>query len=206
MRRLAVPLVLFSALALAAGGSAGTPSGSPISARELPGIVDPMPKLPQWSFEEGDPYLCPIPSHAPAFTLPEWLGESPTSAKKVVAGKLRKAGFIIGRHLVWNGNRPFSADAAVFAYLFRTAWGARNALTALRRGLGRGPVKGLGEQSFGLHHRGTGADGDFAVYLWRRGNLVVLTEIACDASCGFLIVAPARAYAGQIDARAKRAA
>jgi hypothetical protein len=163
-----------------------------------------MPKLPQWSFEEGDPYLFPIPKHAPAFTLREWLGESPPSAQKTVAGKLQRNGFIIDRHLVWNGNRPFLADAVVFAFLFRTATGARNALAALRFGPAKGPVKGLGEQSFGTHYPGD--DGEAALYLWRRGNLVVLTEIVCDSRCGFPVVAPARAYAGHIDARAKRAA
>jgi hypothetical protein len=45
-----------------------------------------------------------------------------------------------------------------------------------------------------------------AGYAWRRANLVILAELACPGRCLFNVVPPARTYADEIDARAKRKA
>jgi hypothetical protein len=200
VRTLPVLALLCGALALAAAGTARQSQGSPYSARDLPRIVDAKPVVPSWSFTTGDPYIYPIPKHAPAFTLEEWFGESPTPEQEALAAKLTKAGFLIGRHRRWAGEnkqRRSGADAAVFALLFRDASGAHVGVRALHEGLKR--TKWLGDESW------TRGSSGGAVLLWRRGNLVALAELVCDTKCGFPAVPPARAYAGQIDARAKRA-
>jgi hypothetical protein len=207
MRRLAILLVAVGGSVVMATTGYGSSS---YSSRDLAAIVDPKPTLSNWSFEEGDPYLYPIPAHPPAFTLREWLGESPTKARKAFANKLKKGGFRVGRHTVWdgdNGQDPggSDADAVVFAFLFRDATGAGVGFQALRagaKGFTRSlPTKGLGEESLGQYDN---AIDEVTAYLWRRGNLVVLAQVVCDTECGFAVVPPSRAYAGQIDGRAKQ--
>jgi hypothetical protein len=203
VRRLTILPVAVSFAIIAATSSGGTSSGRTYSPRDLPAIVDSKPTLPKWSFEQGDPYIFPIPAHAPAFTLAEFLGESPTKAQKALAVKLRKASFQIGRHNVWIGSNEKirgHASAVVYAFLFRTTSGARAGFRALRLA-GGAPAKGLGQESLALHAK----DGDEVVlYQWRRSNLVVDADFDCDGECGFPPVPLGRAYATQIDARAKR--
>jgi hypothetical protein len=205
-----VVLIVLIAFVVAAPASAERRSGAVYSARDLPRILDPAPTIPGWAFEEGDPYIYPIPRHAPAFTLREWNGESPTGAQKALAAKLTKAGFVIGRHKVWEADSPqsrgsYDAAAVVFAFLFRTVPGARVGFRTLlppnTQGVTRLSTRGLGEQALGSHSR-SGDEG--AYYFWRRANLVTFAFIQCDGDCDFPAVSPARAYAYEIDARAKQ--
>ena len=208
MRRVA--LIVLIAFVVAAPASAEHRTGVAYSARDLPRILDPAPAVPGWAFGEGDPYIFPIPRHAPAFTLREWNGESPTGEQKALATKLAKAGFVIGRHKVWEADSPqssgsYDAAAVVFAFLFRTVPGARVGFRSLSspktQGLTRLSTRGLGEQALGFHGR---SGDETAIYFWRRANLVTMAFIGCDSECDFPAVAPARKYAYQIDARAKR--
>ncbi len=99
------------------------------------------------------------------------------------------------------------ADAT--AYLFGSAAGGTKAFAILENTLQKPggvsqrvtpiPAKGLGEQSWAAHVTG-GAEG--AVFLWRRGSLVVVADMSCDATCGLDIVGAVRTYADEIDGRA----
>ena len=203
-----IVIVAAAALALTPPGYPRDTRGPAYTSHDLARIVDSPPVLPGWSpFEEADPYLFPIPAHAPAFTLREFLGESPSKTQRILADKLRKAGFLIGRHRVWDGEHTPAprqpAQGVVFAFLFRTVSGAGAGFRALRPGgrvKGSLPAAGLGSESWGLHRSG---GGEAALYAWRRSNLVVFAEMVCDSECRFPVVSPARAYAGEIDARAK---
>jgi hypothetical protein len=202
-------LVVAAGLVLAATGGAGNSSRPTYSARDLPGIVDVKPRVPKWSFDAGDSYISGL-AHAPAFTLREWLGDSPS--QRALAAKLKKAGFVIGGHRAWSGETKqgngAAAGDAVFALLFRDAPGASAAFQALRlvwpgKGAKIVPAKGLGQESQGVHE----PDVERAFYLWRRANLVIVAEMTCDGLCDeFRVVPPARTYADEIDARAKRKA
>jgi hypothetical protein len=207
-------LLAATACVLSAAASGAASTAHVYSARDLPRIVDPKPALPGWSFEEGDPYIYPVPAHAPAFTLREWLGASPSKAHKTLSDKLKRAGFLIGRHKTWSGEhtagRRQPADAVVFAFLFRRVSGARTGYSALRGVPGnQAPgakvlgTKGLGEQARGEYEPAAGGN-EGAAYLWRRGNIVIVAEMVCDGECGFPVTGPARAYASALDARAKR--
>jgi hypothetical protein len=43
-----------------------------------------------------------------------------------------------------------------------------------------------------------------AIYLWRRGNLVLLAVMNCEGPCGFDVAEATRANADALDATAKR--
>ena len=58
---------------------------------------------------------------------------------------------------------------------------------------------GLGDVGWGAHLSG---GSEAALFLFRTSNLVVVTDMSCDASCGLDIVAAARTYAEGIAARA----
>ena len=185
-------VTIFLATAVAAAGST-------YSARQLPVIVDSKPALSGWSFAAGKPYLYPAPRHAPAFTLNEFIGASPNSGDKTFAAKLARAGFVVGRHRVWDalGTRQ-PAKLVVFAFLFRTAAGAAKGVRVLPANAGT-QVTGLGDEAWRLG----GQSG--TVYLWRRGNLVVYAGLDCRSVCAAPPAGPARNYADELDARAKRA-
>jgi len=209
MRGLVAIVVTTLAAGLAVAGQGESAAAPSYSTHDLQRIADPKPALAGWSqFEEADSYIFPIPKHAPAFTLHEWLGESPSTAQKALADKLRKAGFLIGRHRVWGGRnmRPqygAPADAVVYAFLFRDAAGARIGFHAFPRPPSALAAKELGPDSWGFHSQ-IGRGGEGAAYYWRRGNLTVLAEIVCGTDCGFPPLPSARAYADSIDAREKR--
>jgi hypothetical protein len=200
---------VLAALALAASGS-GTRSGMPTySARSLPAIFDAKPKLPGWSLEEGDSYIYPTPAHAPAFTLKEFV-----RGNRTIADRLRKAGFVIGRHKRWsaeNKKLKGSADVVFFAFLFRGAPGARAAyrfLTPPKSSWepGTKALSGpkLGDESVGLYEPSGSNGNESAVFAWRRANLMVLAEMVCDTDCGFDVVPPGTAYASWLDGRARQ--
>jgi hypothetical protein len=88
----------------------------------------------------------------------------------------------------------------VFAFLFRTAAGAAAGVRVILAPTAGTPVEGLGDEAWRLG----GQSG--AVYLWRRGNLVVYAGVDCRSVCASPPAGPARAYADELDARAKRAA
>jgi hypothetical protein len=182
--------------------------------RDLPRIVDPKPVFPPRSFTQVDPWLYPVPKHDPAFTLSEWLGEDPLPAQKALAAELRKDGFQIGRHKVWDGlwyAHPSAVNDVIFAFLFRNADGAHAALLTLeavektrlnfyaqRRNL---PASGLGEESFNGWHKRPDED---VFHLWRRKNLVILNLAHCEHYCDFPgITTLGLKFAKAIDARAR---
>ena len=187
----AVTIILATAVAAA---------GSTYSAPQLGGIVDPKPALPGWSFTKGKPYLFPAPRHSPSFTLSEFIGASPSSGDRAFAAKLAGAGFLVGRHEVWDAlGRHQPAKLVVFALLFRTAAGAAKGVRVLPANAGT-RVTGLGTEAWRLDSRSG------VVYLWRRGNLVVYAGLDCRSVCASPPAGPARTYADELDARAKRAA
>ncbi|PWU25026.1 MAG: hypothetical protein C5B48_03405 [Candidatus Rokuibacteriota bacterium] len=179
-------------------------SPGPVYSRgDLARIVDPKPRLAGWSFERSDPYIYPIPAHDPAFTLREWLlANSPDKKQRALAAALAKAGFVVGRHLVWDGRHGRnSAKVVVFAHLFRTAAGAQRGAKLLRIG-GATRLGGLGSDAWAATDGRTGA-----ALTWRRGSVLFYLAIDCDNSdCGFPPMPPGRTYAAQIDGRAKRSA
>jgi hypothetical protein len=201
---------VLAAFALAASGG----SRPSYPARSLPAIFDAKPKLAGWSLEQGDPYMFPIPAHAPAFTLKEFVGESP--ARRAIGDRLRKAGFVIGRHKRWgaeNKKLNASADVVFFAFLFHAAPGARTAYrffippkSSWEPGTKALPLPKLGDESSGLYEPSGSNGNESAVFLWRRANLVILAEIVCDTECGFDVVRPASAYVSWLDARAREKA
>lgn len=195
-----------------------------LSTRDLPAILDAKPVVPEWTFTPGDSYIYSL-AHPPAFTLRELfrLGDSPTKAQKAFADKLKRAGFLIGRHKTWGGEGPpynkysnVDAVAVFFAFLFRDASGAGRGIRLLRTtlvpvtGSRVLPAKGLGQDSSGAYASGTTGN-EQALYLWRRANLAILAFMDChDGPCeddpgkAFGVIQPAaRAYADEIDARAK---
>jgi hypothetical protein len=202
-------LITGGVLALAAGAAASNSSRPVYSTRDVAAIVDPRPTVAKWSsFKESVPYLFPVPAHAPAFTLDEYIGESPSTADKALADKLRKAGFQIGRHRVWKGRTiraRRTADAFVFAFLFRTAAGANASFPLFRPSRKAGgktlPSNGLGEESVGWYSK---AGGERVGYFWRRRNLVIASFMQCHGECGFPVIPPSRTYAYQLDGRSKR--
>jgi hypothetical protein len=202
-------LIVSGVLALAAGAAASNSSEAAYSTPDLAVIVDPRPTAAKWSsFKERGPYLFPVPAHAPAFTLEEYIGKSPSTADRALADKRRKAGFQIGRHRVWEGRNiqaRRTADAFVFAFLFRTAAGANTGFRLFRPSRQAGgktlASNSLGEESVGWYSK---AGGERAGYFWRRQNLVIMSFMQCHGTCGFPVIPPARTYAYQLDGRAKR--
>jgi hypothetical protein len=199
VKTLTIAVVL--AALLPVGARAIPAAGSAYTAGQLPRIVDPRPALAGWSFAEGKPYLFPAPRHAPAFSLSEFIGGSPSSGDKAFAAKLAKAGFVVGRHRVWDGlgsHQP--AKLVVFAFLFRTAPGAAEGVRVILAPIAGTSAQKLGNEAWRLGGRSG------AVYLWRRGNLVVYAGVDCRSVCASPPDAPALTYADELDARAKRAA
>jgi hypothetical protein len=194
-------ILLVVAATIPAQAGVGAVEGSAYTTGQLPRIVDPRPALSGWSFAEGKPYLFPVPRRAPAFTLDEFIGASPTSGDKAFAAELARAGFVVGRHRVWDAlgsRRP--AKVVVFAFLFRTAAGAADGVRVILAPIAGAPVAKLGNEAWKLGGRSG------AVYLWRRGNLVVYAGVDCRSVCTSPPAGPARTYADELDARAKRAA
>jgi len=130
-----------------------------------------------------------------------------TSEERATVRAFRRAGFRRIYQRSFNGALNV-ADGT--AYLFVSAAGSTKAFAVLKHTLEKpGGVSqrvtplladGLGEEAWAAHVTG-GADG--AVFLWRRGTLVVVADMSCDASCGFDVVAAVRTYADEIDQRAK---
>ena len=200
MKTLTIVLALAAMMPAQAGAVAA--ASSVYTAGQLPRIVDPRPALSGWSFAEGKPYLFPVPRHTPAFTLSEFIGASPTSGDKTFAARLARAGFVVGRHRVWNGLGPRRpAKMVAFAFLFRTAAGAAAGVRVILAPIaGVAPAERLGNEAWKF------GDQSGAVYLWRRGNLVVYAGVDCRSICASAPAGPARTYADELDARAKRAA
>lgn len=205
MRRSLILVFSLTCLTVGSTGHAGTSGGSSFSASQLPGIVDPKPVLPPWSFKVGASESSPAPAHPPALTLADLTGKS--AIERAVAKRLGRAGFQVGRTRRWltvGGGPDHLYSAGVIALLFRNASGATTAFRVFSGGAPSnvGPLaKGLGEQSSGVYTR------NGIAYIWRRDNLLVETRMFCrPPRCAHHLVNPARKYAGEIDARAKRQA
>lgn len=130
-----------------------------------------------------------------------------TPGERATVRAFRRAGFRSIYQRTFNGALNI-ADGT--AYLFAGAAGSMKAFAVLKHTLEKPggvsqrvtpvPANGLGEEAWAAHV--TGAS-DAAVFLWRRGTLVVVADMSCDASCTFDIVAAVRTYADEIDQRAK---
>jgi hypothetical protein len=110
------------------------------------------------------------------------------------ATRVRQAGYV--QHL--------AADSVFFAFLFRDAAGAHAGFQSLRPTVTAPkelPVTGLGEEAVEGSDK---AENQGGLHLWRQANLVVVAEWVCDSDCCFRAGSPARAYALEIDARAKK--
>jgi hypothetical protein len=196
-----VSLVLAAVLAATGcGGSSGDTGGQnqhrSLTAEDLLGIV-PTPSTP-----DGANYN--LDDHSASLSLDDYRSRATTTADKEMAGALGKAGLsrIYQRSFAGALNQ---ADASVF--LFRDAAGADTGFKRLRSSLERpGAVDqkvaaveatGLGTEAWGAHLTGSGSDA--GLFLWRNGNVVVVSDMQCDDSCDFDVIKAVQAFAAQID-------
>jgi len=209
MADLLMRFVSFSAVALAAASLAtgAVASGQPkFSLASLPGLVAPKPPLPK-----NTPWLDLTTSDGDsrAFNLQSsWIFEP-----GLLMNAVQRAGFRRGYRRLWGADKLQTYDyreVRGFALLFRTASGARIALTAMhrddRKHMPPGSFlrwQGFGDGSYGFAETGHEPD---AVYEWRAGNVVLIAQADCGGvTCQFDDVVPvAHAYAKALEARAKR--
>jgi len=202
VRRAALATIALAAVLAVAGcgGSSGQQSQQqqrrPLNAGDLLGIV-PTPGTP-----EGANYN--IDDHSATLTLADYRRRATSTADKEVAGALGKAGLsrVYQRSFIGALNQ---ADASVF--LFRNSTGADAAFRRLRSSLGKPgtieqkvadvPATGLGSEAWGAHLTGGGSDA--GLFLWRNGNVVVVSDMQCDDTCEFDVVEAVHAYAATID-------
>lgn len=194
-----VPIFLaVAALTLTVTGCGGKTRERSLTRDDLVGVVGPAPDTPA-----GASYSSNGPTE---LGLADLRQRAQSASDRATVALLDKAG------LVRLYQRSFSgaingADAT--AYLFRDAAGAGDALAGLRRSLIQEAkpdrkltevtVSGLGDEAWGAHLTG---GSEAALFLFRTSNLVVVTDMSCDASCDLDIVAAARSYADAIAARA----
>jgi hypothetical protein len=209
-RALAVTLALVALAAAGCGGSkksatpptATTPPTTttparPLTALDLVNIVGSTPDTPAGADYAAD-------SRSTALTLADL--PTGTAEERATVRAFRRDGFERIYQRSFNG--AFNVTDAT-AYLFHSPAGSAKAFTLLQGTLEKPagvsqrvtPVaaKGLGDESWGAHVTG---DSEGAVFLWRRGTLVVVADMSCDISCGMDIVSAARTYASEIDERA----
>ena len=65
------------------------------------------------------------------------------------------------------------------------------------------PADGIGDEAWGAHLTGSS---EAALFMTRTSNVVVVTDMSCDSSCGFEVVSAARSYAKAIATRASEVA
>jgi hypothetical protein len=191
MTYLAVAAVALTTVSFAAAASPG-----PVYSRaDLARIVDPKPRFAGWSFSRSqyDP--------DPAFTLRESLPSDPQPWQRALFTKLTKAGFLGGRSLIWHrGQVRFMGWANLFRNEAGAVVGARLLLPSF--GPRAHATSGFGSQAWAM------SDPQGANVWWRRGNVVFEVVVACNdykgPDCPFNPMTPARAYASQIDIRAKQ--
>ena len=199
MRRVAVASAVLAALALAGCGGGGSGPERALTFDEVVGVVGPPPDSPPGASYSGY-------DQATSLTLADLEQRAQTAADRKTARTLRQAG--LRRIYQRNFNGAINvADATV--YILRDTAGATQAFAVLQKSLARPgtgeqltelSVGGLGDDAWAVHLTG---ETEGALYLWRRSNVVVATDMSCDLSCGLDIVGAVRAYAEDIDARAK---
>ncbi len=192
-------IVLAFTVALAASGCGGTKTTHRLLTQDdLVSVIGPPPDLPAGAdYSSGEPTdLGPIDLRARA----------QSASDRTTATLLERAGLIRVYQISYNGAINI-ADAT--AYLFKTETGAGTALTELHAALGRqtapgqklavASTDGLGDGAWGAHLTGSS---EAALFLFRASNLVVVSDMSCNAACGVDIVAAARAHADGIAQRA----
>ena len=199
MKRVPALLLTLAALMLVVAGCGGKAKERTLTVDDLAGVVGPAPDTPAGASYQsnGDPT---------EIGITDLRDRAATASDRATVALFEKAG------LVRIYQRSFSGAINVAdgtAYLFKGSAGAGDALTGLRsslvqqakpdRKLTEIAANGLGDEAWGAHLTGAPEAG---LFLFRTSNLVVVTDMSCDTSCGLDIVAAARAYADAIAARA----
>jgi hypothetical protein len=201
MKRVLAAICASTVVGLAAAGCGSSTSHAEptITHDQVVGIVGPAPDTPAGTSYDGS---------APTELSPaDVRARAQNPSDRAIASLLEKAGLQTIYQRSFNG-AVNTADAT--AYLFATASGASRALGGLRTSFKRQArpdrtvteVTGstIGDESWAAHLGGSG--GEAAIYLARTANLVVVTDMSCDATCGFDVVTAVKTYAGEIAGRA----
>lgn len=198
MKRILALLLALTALALVAG-CGGKANERTLTVDDLAGVVGPAPDTPVGASYQsaGDPAVLGIV---------DLRDRAANASDRATVALLEKAS------LLRIYQRSFTGAVNVAdgtAYLFKDATGAGDAFTGLRASLIKEAkldqkltevtAKGLGDEVWGAHLTGGSEAG---LFVFRASNLVVVTDMSCETSCGLDIVAAARAYADAIASRA----
>jgi hypothetical protein len=201
-RALAVSLAAV-AVTIALAGCGGKASERSLTSDDVISIVGPVPDTPA-----GSSYLAS--GGTTQLGLADLRARAKTASDRATVATLENAGLVRIYQRSFNGGLDV-ADAT--AYLFRSAAGAGAAFAGLRaslahqaqpdRKLTEVSADGLGDERWGAHLSG---GSEAALFLFRTSNLVVVTDMSCDADCGTDIAVAARAYAEAIATRASQVA
>ena len=183
----AIGIVVMSAVA-ACGGSSGSEN---FTEEDVVQILDAAPPLPEGSSWTADGALDQL-----SFAEFRKEVEAERPGSKDIA-QLAQAGFERRFHQAWASSGNSAVGAAV---LFRDEAGADTGFEALQY-LTPGwffaqPVSDLGDEAVSSHAE------PGAVYMWRRGDVVLYAWMFRDRGSSFDYDAAARAYADQLDQRA----
>ena len=199
MKRAIALFLVFVALALVLAGCGGKAKERALTVADLASVIGPAPDTPTGATYQsnGDPT---------ELGITDLHDRAATAADRATVALLENAGFNRLYQRSFSGAVD-SADGT--AYLFKDAAGAGDAFAGLRTSLVHQTkpdqkltevaAKGLGDEAWGAHLTGSS---EAALFLFRASNLVVVTDMSCDTSCGLDIVAATRAYADAIAARA----
>lgn len=198
MKRVFPIFLAIAALTLTVAGCGGKAKERSLTRDDLVGVVGPAPDTPA-----GASYSSNEPTE---LGLADVRTRAQTASDRATVALLERAGLVRIYQRSFNGAINV-ADAT--AYLFGKAAGAGDAYAGLKTSLARQAASdrkltevsadGLGDVGWGAHLSG---GSEAALFLFRTSNLVVVTDMSCDASCGLDIVAAARTYAEGIAARA----
>jgi hypothetical protein len=201
MKRVFPIFLAVAALTLTVSGCGGKAKERLLTVDDLAGVVGPAPDTPAGASYDSN-------GAATELGITDLRDRATTASDRATIAMLETADL---RRIY---QRSFSGAINVAdgtAYLFGNAAGAGDAFAGLRTSLARETqpgqklaevaVKGLGDESWGAHLSG---GSEAALFLFRTSNLVVVTDMSCDASCGLDIVAAARTYAEGIATRASQ--
>jgi hypothetical protein len=198
-RILATTCASLVVLAAAGCGGSGSPAESTLTKDQVAGIVGPAPDQPAGASYEA--------SAATQLSPADIFARAQGASDRATVALLQKAGLEIIYQRSFRG-AVNTADAT--AYLFETSSGASKAFAGLSASLKKQarPDRtvtevssgGLGDESWAAHLGGNG--GEAAIFVTRNTNLVVVTDMGCDADCGFDVVAALKSYATAIEGRA----
>ncbi len=198
MKRVVALGLGLAALVLVAGcgGKASVPT---LTVDDLPGVVGPAPDTPAGASYQSN-------GDAAELGIVDLRDRAADASDRATVALLENAG------LVRIYQRSFTGAVNVAdgtAYLFKDAAGAHDAFAGLRASLSKEKksdqkltevgAKGLGDEAWAAHLTG---GSEAALFLFRTSNLVAVTDMSCDTSCGFDVAAAARAYADAIASRA----